>query len=340
MAPTIFITGVSGYIGGQVLHDITEKHPEYQIRSLVRTDEQKQKIAAKYPSIQLAIGDLDSVEILKEEAAQADVVLRKYPYHDYKTLRLAHNIIELADADHVNVITTIISSLPKTSHYIQLSGAASVFTTENGVGQATSKVWSDLADLTEITTFDKSVWHAITDQLVLSEGKKHGIRTALVIPPGVVGTGQGQIKRASIALPAYVAFAKGRGKGFKIGEGKNVNSLVHVRDLADALILLVEEAFEVNGKADWGEKGVYYVEGGECEFDDVAKAIVKELVKQGSLSAEDIDLLTAEQAKELHPYAELLWGSNMRVSGERIRALGWKAKHGDVFATIPDLVAV
>jgi nucleoside-diphosphate-sugar epimerase len=43
MAPKIFITGSSGYIGGQVFHDITEKQPEYQIRGLVRTEEQHQR---------------------------------------------------------------------------------------------------------------------------------------------------------------------------------------------------------------------------------------------------------------------------------------------------------
>jgi uncharacterized protein YbjT (DUF2867 family) len=79
MAPKIFVTGISGYIGGQVLHDITRKHPEYQIRGLVRTKKQQQNIASKYPFITIVIGDLDSADILKVESAQADVVLRTPP---------------------------------------------------------------------------------------------------------------------------------------------------------------------------------------------------------------------------------------------------------------------
>lgn len=70
------MTGISGYIGSQVLHDISKKHPEYQLRGLVRTEEQRKKIATKYPSVKTVIGDLDSVDVLKIEAAQADVVLR------------------------------------------------------------------------------------------------------------------------------------------------------------------------------------------------------------------------------------------------------------------------
>jgi hypothetical protein len=76
MVHIIFITGISGYIGGQVLHDITKKHPEYQVRGLVRTKEQQQQIASKYPFVKTVIGDLDSAEVLKAEAAQVDVVLR------------------------------------------------------------------------------------------------------------------------------------------------------------------------------------------------------------------------------------------------------------------------
>jgi nucleoside-diphosphate-sugar epimerase len=193
--------------------------------------------------------------------------------------------------------------------------------------------------LSEITTFDHSHWHAVTDQLVLSEGKQYGIRTAVVVPPGVYGTGQGEIRRTSLALPYYVAAVKKRGRGFTVGEGMNVNSIIHVRDLATAFILLVEEAIEGGGKADWGEKGWYYVEGGESVFAETAKAIVKEMAKKRMVSGEEVDTLTAEEAKELNPYAELLWGSNMRVKGERIRRLGWSANNGDVFSTISELLA-
>ena len=79
MAPKLFVTGVSGYIGGQFLHDVTKKHPEYQIRALVRNAEQQVKVAAEFSSVQIVVGDLDSAKTLKEEAAKADVVLRTLP---------------------------------------------------------------------------------------------------------------------------------------------------------------------------------------------------------------------------------------------------------------------
>ena len=76
MAPQIFITGVSGYVGGQFVHNIIAKHPEYQITGLVRTKEQGEKITSKYPSVHIAIGNLDSSEVIVEQSKQADLVLR------------------------------------------------------------------------------------------------------------------------------------------------------------------------------------------------------------------------------------------------------------------------
>jgi hypothetical protein len=248
---------------------------------------------------------------------------------------------ELADADHNPVVLSLLSGIQKTGTYIQLSGAASVSDSSNGLGQPTTKKWSDVADLAEITTFDHSHWHAVTDQLVLSEGKKRGVRTAIVVPPAVYGKGQGEIRKTSMGLDWYVDAVKKRGRGFTLGEGKNVSSVVHVRDLSAALILLVEEAVkEGGGKADWGEEGWYYVDGGEYVFGEVAGAIVKEMVKRGLIEGEEVDRLSAEEGKEVHPYAELLWGVNMRVSGERVRGLGWKPTMGDVFESIPELLEV
>lgn len=77
MAPQIFISGISGYIGGQTLATLVAKHPEYSIVGLVRKEVDKETILAKYTSIKIILGDLDSAEILIEQSKQADVVIRK-----------------------------------------------------------------------------------------------------------------------------------------------------------------------------------------------------------------------------------------------------------------------
>ena len=247
---------------------------------------------------------------------------------------------EMADCDHNPVICAILASIPQTSTFIQLSGAASIYSNINGIGQLDPRVWSDIDDLQEITSFDTSHSHATTDQLVLSEGKKRGVRTAIVVPPNVVGTGEGPLRKTSKTLPWTVAAIMKRGKGFIVGKGEQVISTVHVRDLSDAILFLVEEALvHEGGKANWGEKGWYYVESGSYMYVDLLKRIIGEMARRELIESSHVDELTADEAKGINPYAELIWGSNMRINGERIRSLGWTAKEPDAFLTIPELLS-
>jgi uncharacterized protein YbjT (DUF2867 family) len=77
MSPTIFVTGVSGYIGGHIVAIMVKQHPEWQIVTLVRTEEQANIVKKTWPSVQTVIGDLDSHDVLVEQGAKADVVLRE-----------------------------------------------------------------------------------------------------------------------------------------------------------------------------------------------------------------------------------------------------------------------
>lgn len=72
------MTGVSGYVGGHTVLRIIEKHPEWHVAGLVRNDEQKKIILAKWPQVEVVIGSLDDKELMVAEGAKADVVLREY----------------------------------------------------------------------------------------------------------------------------------------------------------------------------------------------------------------------------------------------------------------------
>ena len=63
--------------------------------------------------------------------------VRNHPFLS-KTHKLTANI-ELADADHNPVVLSLLSGIPKTGTYIQLSGAASISDSSNGLGQPTTK---------------------------------------------------------------------------------------------------------------------------------------------------------------------------------------------------------
>ncbi len=76
-SPRIFVTGVSGYIGGHTVVDIMLRHPEWHVVVLVRNEEQKAVVLVRWPNIEVIIGDLDNKVLLVEEGSKADVVLRK-----------------------------------------------------------------------------------------------------------------------------------------------------------------------------------------------------------------------------------------------------------------------
>ena len=86
MSPTIFIIGVTGYIGGEVAVVLASKHTEYNLVFLVRNEQQSKTVKARFPTAETVIGDLDSHDVLFEQGKRADVVIRKslrviFPLH-------------------------------------------------------------------------------------------------------------------------------------------------------------------------------------------------------------------------------------------------------------------
>jgi nucleoside-diphosphate-sugar epimerase len=77
-APRIFVTGVSGYVGGHTVGALVEKHPDWNIILLVRNEAQKNLVLDRWPKLHTVIGDLDNRHLLVEEASKADVILRMY----------------------------------------------------------------------------------------------------------------------------------------------------------------------------------------------------------------------------------------------------------------------
>jgi len=71
------LTVLIRYIGGDALYAIAHAHPEYEITCLVRNSDKGAQVVKDYPSIRLVYGDLDSEDLLAEEAGKADVVCRE-----------------------------------------------------------------------------------------------------------------------------------------------------------------------------------------------------------------------------------------------------------------------
>lgn len=77
MVVKVFLTGVTGYIGGDAFHHVQHNHPDFEFALLVRSEEKANAVLAKYPNVRIVIGGLDDAATLEREASWADIVIRK-----------------------------------------------------------------------------------------------------------------------------------------------------------------------------------------------------------------------------------------------------------------------
>lgn len=141
-------------------------------------------------------------------------------------------------------------------------------------GEASRKVYDDIADVKELTSLPDTAPHRDCDKVVLAaaagtssaqhgDGRDGPIKTAIVCPPTIYGTGRGQGNTRSIQLPALAKGFLQKEHGFYVGAGETYWTNVHVHDLSKVYLKIVEAAAAGGGSATWGAEGYYFVENGE-----------------------------------------------------------------------------
>ena len=191
------------------------------------------------------------------------------------------------------------------------------------------------------------------ENLVISQSPS-SVKTALIVGPLIYGVGNGPVNQRSVQAPEIAKTTLKLGHGFKLNEGKNIWSNIHVHDLASLVSLLVGAAKD--GKDGfWNEEGVFNVENGELvrhqiatndilltdqAFGDLSALITKEAHKLGFIkSADHLETIDAAKADSLSGHASILWGTNARTrSSNAQKNLGWKPTGASLEDTLADLV--
>lgn len=329
--PKLFVTGTTGYIGGDALHAIAHAHPDYEITALVRNSEKGAKIASQYASIRLVYGDLDSTELITEEAAKADIVCH------------------WANADHEGAAAAIIAGLAKKSegekgYYIHTSGTGILMIgdAEKGIyGIRSEKVFNDWDGVKEVTQLPDAASHRNVDKVVIAASEQHPSKvfTAIVCPPMIYGPGRGPDNQRSQQVYELSRATLVRGKGFLVEEGQAMWTQVHVHDLSNVYLRLVEEALKDGGQATWGPEGYYFAENGDFVWGDVAAAIAKDAYKKKLIKSAELDKITPDEANSYSQGGSSLWGRNSRARAVRARKiLGWEPTEKSLFDLIPSIV--
>ena len=108
----------------------------------------------------------------------------------------------------------------KSGLFIQTAGICTLQNNPNGYGKPSDIIYHDGADSTFASNFNqRSVEHSI-----IAAGARHGVSTAIVCPALIYGVGNGPIRRRSTQIPYLIEVILKRGKGFTVGEGKNIMS--------------------------------------------------------------------------------------------------------------------
>ena len=198
---------------------------------LVRSSEKGAQVAKDYPKARLVYGNLDSFDLLAEESAKA------------------HIVCNFADCNHENSVKAIakgMTSRGDLGYYVHTSGAGILTELDvraNRVGEKSEKVYDDWDNIGEVTSLPDEAWHRAVDKIVLGASEMSSrIKTAIVCPPTIYGPGRGPGNTYSdqcyLLAKAYIQC----GHAFSIGNGQNMWTNIHVHDLSQLYLTLVEEA--------------------------------------------------------------------------------------------------
>jgi len=168
---------------------------------------------------------------------------------------------DCGNSDHENSLKAIITGLLRhqtASFLIHLSGTGILSDfkdTKDYRGRLNPKVYSDVDSIDDITSRPAGSLHRHTDALIQEAAVRYGekLKVAIVCPPDIYGRGYGPGRNQSVYFPVFVKETKKIGAPFYLNEGSNTRGWVHIDDLMDVYVALVEAAADGGGSVTWGK---------------------------------------------------------------------------------------
>ena len=319
-SPCVFMTGVTGFVGGTILSSLYKNHPDIRIKALIRKEADATQLQSVYPNFSPIIGTLSSLSLLESTAAAADFVIH-------------------VGGDNVPAVCAMIDGLASSSssttgspplpRLISVTGPRSLIDISlpiTGIARPDSRPWSDITDVHAILNLPKERMHAGADQAIIAHSAAKGVGTMLVSPGQLWGRGKGHLKKESSSA-FYYATVKSRGRAFVIGDGSATWSWSSIGDLGDAVVFLMEQAVvsgdQRRGQVGVNEQGYYFVQSGDVSLMERAKFVSERL------GLGEVESVPVEVAKEIHQFGPIMWGCGERTRADRLAQLGCRPKELD-----------
>ncbi|KAH8425399.1 uncharacterized protein LDX57_003152 [Aspergillus melleus] len=339
MPTKVFVTGITGYIGGDAFHLIQNSHQDFEFSALIRSEEKAQQAREKYPALRTVIGDLDDVDKITAEASWADIV------------------IHTADSsDHVGAANAIAKgmvdghSVDRPGFWLHTGGTGILTYFDSDVrkvfGEHDEKVFNDDDGVDELTNLPSAAFHRNVDEIVLKTGIRNAasVKTVIVCPPTIYGQGRGPGSGRGRQAYELASFILKQKYYPLIGKGLARWNNVHVADLSRLLEALVDAALDPSKKDDkeiWGAKGYFLCENGEHVWGELSKYIGEKSFSLGYTPKRPTckQWSLDEAVKSPAGFEAASWGWNSRGRAVRARkTLGWQPKERTLEDEVPDII--
>jgi nucleoside-diphosphate-sugar epimerase len=285
MSKKVFVTGAAGYIGGSVAVRLLKAG--YQVKGLTRSQTSADKLRSL--GVEPVLGDLSDVELVTKCAREADIV------------------VDAADSDNEAAVKTLISAL-NGSDKVLIHTSGSSIVADQANGEPSDRIFDET---TKYKPEPQKQARVDIDNMVI-ESAKDGIRAVVICPCLIYGQGLG-INSESQQIPGLIKLAIESGVAKHIGRGENIWSTVHIEDLADLYLLVIEKA---------PSGGLFlFAENGEVTFKQLVEKIKEGLDLKTPVANWPIEDASAKFGAGMAIFG---LGSNSRIRGVKSRELGWQ----------------
>ncbi len=283
----LFVTGVSGYIGGSVADGLLKAG--HAVTGLVRSEDKAGRL--KRLGIEPILGRLEDLELMTKAAQDSD------------------GVIHAASADDAAPVHTLIAALEGSGKLLIHTSGSSIVADQSNSDYVSATVFTEDMPFHPVPFRQTRV---AMNHAVRQAGIEKAIRSIVICPPMIYGKGRG-LQEHSDQIPKLTAVSQQVGAGVYLGKGQARYSNVHINDLVDLYLLVIEKA---------PAAAFFFAENGEASFFEIAELISQTLGYEGRTQSLSIDDVVAQMGEAARYGA----AANSRVSAVNARRLGWTPK--------------
>ncbi|GAA5978384.1 hypothetical protein JCM10908_004335 [Rhodotorula pacifica] len=323
----VLILGATGYIGGPICQRLIRAG--YHVTALVRTKDSRAELLHQ-AGVEIVIGTLDSVDLIREHASESDVVFA------------------CASTSHMPSAEAILEGFKlrrkqrrRVGILIHTSGTG-IFATGDARGLPPSskdKSYSDL-DVAAIEALGTAHPQRKVHVKIIAAAEAGDVRSYIILPSTIFGVSSqpraGRMyNKHSSQMPALIRASIKRRRAGLVGEYRNTWPLVHTDDLTDLYELVLHAA--LSGKdCGNGRNGYYVAANGQYVCREAAEEVGRALRRLGLADTAEPSRFSADELQEYFGDGADFAGTNSQATSERSHRLGWQPR-GDLHSFLASL---